>query len=103
MSDKRVIEAAEGKKEKKGDDGINAVLVLMKDMRDFQEKVDTCLEAQSVPENRAKIQQFDTMLDKMYESLLDIAGGGIRSVRKRKIEKVQGAPVMLNAPQIPKI
>jgi len=95
-----LILLAEDKKSKKGD-GVNAVLVLMKDLRDFQDKVDTCLEAQAIAENKAKIAKFYTYLDKMYQDLLEIASGGIR--KKREPEAREKPPVMVNTPVVPKM
>ena len=88
------------KKGKKGEDGINAVLILMKDTRDFQDRVEAALEAQSSPEQRAKIETFYDDIEKMYQVLLDIASNGIKKVRK---QTTQNTPVMLNTPVIPKI
>ena len=78
-----IITVAENEKKTKKGDGINAVLVLMKDLRDFQEKVDSCLDAQDIEDYRQKIASFDEMLDSMYETLLEIASGGISSIRER--------------------
>ena len=114
-----MIILGEAKKDKKGD-GVNAVLILMKDIRDFQDKIDTCLQAQTDPNNRAKIESFDRLIDKMYKDLLGIAEGGIKSVRRQRdmiesepeaeVEVVEETevkpakpPVMVNAPVIPKM
>ena len=117
-----MIILGQAKKDKKGD-GVNAVLVLMKEIRDFQDKIDACLEAQAIAENREKIAEFDRLIDKMYASLLDIASGGIKSVRKQRgaelpeaaevkgIEVEKGAPTVqfaesptvVSAPVVPKM
>lgn len=76
-----ILNFAESKKSK--GDGINAVLTLMKDVRDFQDKIDACIEAQAIEENKQKIEKFDEILDQMYATLLEIAEGGIKSVRQR--------------------
>ena len=106
-----MIILGQDKKSKKGD-GINAALKLMQDLRDFQGKVDTCVEAQMISENKAKIEQFNAYVDKMYNTLLEIASGGIRAIRngqepveeevKREV-KVEKTPVMVNVPQVPKM
>ena len=111
-----MIILGQNKKEKKGD-GINAVLVLMKDIRDFQDKIETCIQAQTMEPTKEKVKQFDRMIDKMYKDLLEIASGGIKSIRKQRdmitpeeveVEeevKVQKGkpPVMVNVPQIPRM
>ena len=91
---------ASDKKLKKGDDGINAALVLMKDIRDFQDKVEMAMESQSNPENREKIESFYENLETMYSTLLEIASGGIRQIRKKE---ATSTPIMLNTPIIPKM
>ena len=94
------VTASDKKLKKGGEDGINSVLVLMKDTRDFQDKVEATLEAQTNPEQRAKIEAFYDDIEKMYQVLLDIASNGIKKVRK---QDTQRTPVMLNVPTIPKI
>lgn len=95
------------KKSKKGD-GINAVLVLMKELRDFQDRVEACLEAQDIEDIAAKIRSFDTHLDEMYGTLLDIASNGIKSVRRNRSgeggeSQYSKPPVMMGVPTVPKI
>ena len=98
-----IITVAENEKKSKNGDGINAVLVLMKDLRDFQEKVDSCLEAQAIAENKQKIAQFDAMLDQMYQTLLQIASGGITSIRERNRAPVEQAAPMIDTNQVQRI
>ena len=76
-----MIVLGESKKEKTGD-GVNEVLTLMKEVRDFQDKIDACAESQTRPENRTKIQEFSNSIEEMYGVLLEMAKGGIRSLRK---------------------
>lgn len=64
-------------KSKKGD-GINAALVLMRQVRDFQDQIQDCIDAQDIEDNKKRIAEFDDYIGKMYETLLDIARGGIR-------------------------
>jgi len=104
-----MIVLGESKKEKKGD-GVNEVLNLMKEIRDFQEQVSVCAEAQNSPENRSKIEEFSGSLEKMYGSLLDMARNGVKTIRKMppedaKIEErpVEKGKVVLNAPVAPTI
>jgi len=72
--------AGDNPKKKKGG-GVNAVLVLLKDLGDFQDKVQSCIEAQDIADSRAKIEAFYDQLDSMSQTLLDMAGDGIRSRR----------------------
>jgi len=103
--------ASENTKKNKGD-GVNAVLTLMKDLRDFQDKVEACIESQSLTDNRDKIEKFYEGLDKMAEVLLEIAEGGIKS--KRKLQNYEiieddtsssqpSSVAMLNTPVIPRL
>ena len=73
-------------------DGINAALVLLKDLRDFQDKVETCIEAQDIEEYKQKIEVFNNKLDEMYEILLDIARGGMHANRSKDGVTSQPAP-----------
>ena len=78
----------------------------MKDLRDFQDKVDSCLDAQDIEEHRQKISTFDEMLDSMYETLLEIASGGISSIRERNRSQAQqdGQQIpMMNTNQVQRI
>ena len=98
---------AQDKSKKNKGDGINAILTLMKDLRDFQDKVETCIDAQAIAENKQKVEQFYDLLDNMAEVLLDIAESGIKSSRKvEKIDSIRETPVnieMVNAPTIPRL
>lgn len=73
-------------KSSKGD-GVNAVLTLMKELRDFQDQVESCIDAQAIEDNKKKIQAFNNQITQMYEILLEIAKGGIR--RENQEEQVQ--------------
>jgi len=103
-------------KSKKGD-GINASLVLMRQVRDFQDQIQDCIDAQDIDDNKKRIAEFDDYIGKMYETLLDIARGGIR--RPENAENVGNIPQTfspitmpsentsnlnnLNVPQAPRI
>jgi hypothetical protein len=90
---------AEEKKSKKGD-GINSVLKFMIDVRDFEDKLETCIEAQAMEENKARIEKFRSAIEDLYKELGDIASGGVKTMRT---EKTSPDPVIVNHPQIPKI
>lgn len=72
--------------EKKKGNGTGEVLNLMKEVMDFQGKIDAAAEAQTDPSQRAAIEGFSEDIASMYEKLLEMAKGGIRSVR-RSVEK----------------
>ena len=78
--------------------GVNAVLGLLQDMLAFQEKVAGAAEAQDLTENKQKLEEFHANLGKMYESLLEMARGGVRSIRQEPEQ--QQMPHMMNTNQI---
>ena len=111
MSDKSkefntgILVMSELKKNRKGD-GINAVLKLLADVRDFQDKIEVAIEAQGMVENKVKLEECCTKVEEMYETLLEIASGGIRSIKnngKEVKETEVSSPVMVNTPVIPKM
>jgi len=75
--------------EKKKGNGTGEVLNLMKEVMDFQSKIDAAAEAQSNPSQRAAIEGFSADIAEMYSKLLEMAKGGIRSVRKSVHEDVE--------------
>lgn len=81
FSENNILRMAE--KTVKKDDGIKSVLSLLQDVRDFKDKIDVCLEAQSEVETRQRIERFQGDIEKMYTELLSIAGGGIKDIRTR--------------------
>jgi hypothetical protein len=110
------------KKGKKGD-GMNAVLVLMQDIRDFQEKLESAIEAQAMEPNREKLEEFNGHIETFWSDLVEIVSGGIRGIRSPeeggvevtedgitegpKEMPLQTKPMSsgpkLNTPQIPKL
>jgi len=73
--------ASENGKRKKGG-GTNAILTLMKELGDFQDKVESCIDAQDISERREKLGVFYDKLDEIAEVLLEMASEGIKSKRK---------------------
>jgi len=73
--------ASENGKKKKGG-GTNAILTLMKELGDFQDKVESCIDAQDISERREKLGVFYDKLDEIAEVLLQMASEGIKSKRK---------------------
>jgi hypothetical protein len=82
MSNIITVAGENGKKKKGG--GTNAVLTLMKELADFQDKVATCIDSQDLSDRRAKLEAFYDKLDEMAEDLLQMAGEGIKSNRNRE-------------------
>lgn len=78
-----------GKKKVKGD-GIKSALSLLQELRDFQEKVEDCIEAQDIAENKSMIEEQAAHLEEMYKALLKIAESGIRSWKDKGVEGVEG-------------
>lgn len=76
-----ILAADEGKKAKKGE-GVNAILGLCQELNRFIDKIEACAEAQDITENKQKVEALGEELTKHYEGLIDIAKGGIRSIRK---------------------
>lgn len=99
------------KKSKKGD-GINAILVFLKEVRDFQERLESCVEAQDVEPIAEKIRSFDAHIDEMYSSLLDIVSTNRKSLRNKGEQPEQPAqqaqpsgksPLLMGVPSVPKL
>jgi hypothetical protein len=76
--------AGSDSKRKKGQ-GVNAVLTLMKELGDFQDKVASCIEAQDISQSKEKLEIFYDKLDEMAEVLLGMASVGIKSKKKDDI------------------
>ena len=66
------------KKEKVKGDGINEVLVLMKEAKEYQDRIEECAEAQALTENKQKIEGFYALMDQMYVVMLELVKGGLR-------------------------
>jgi len=79
-----MIILAEDKKTKSNSD-VASVLGLMKDLLDFQDKVDKCAEAQVSPKNQQVIESFDDVLIKMYKELGVIAESAIYKMKDESI------------------
>ena len=75
--------------------GVNAILGLLQDLLAFQDKVSGTAEAQDMNENRQKLENFQSNLGKMYEELLEMARGGVRSIRQDPEQETKH-PIMMN-------
>jgi hypothetical protein len=84
MNNNIITIAGSDSKRKKGN-GVNAVLTLMKELGDFQDKVEACIDAQDISQSKEKLEIFYDKLDEMAEVLLGMASVGIKSKRKDDI------------------
>ena len=95
-SDKILIFAAdeEKKKGKKGD-GLNAILGLIQELRNFMEKVENAAEAQDISENKAAVEAINNALRENSKKLLDIVANGLSS----EVSTIRGgeAPTQMDA------
>lgn len=80
--------------DKKGKGGVNSVLVLMKEMLEFQDKIGACLESQTNPEYKEKLEKFQKYLELMYKELLAIAARALED-RRSVAKEVEKQPEMI--------
>lgn len=73
---------SESRKGKKGD-GVNAILGLLQELRNVQDKVQAAADAQDITENKQAIEAVADSIDEHSEKLLDLVRGGIRSIRAK--------------------
>ena len=112
-------------KSKKKGTSLSAVLKLIQDLTDFEEKIQDCVDSQEIAENKQQIEAFLGEIDKMYKVLLGMAEGSIQSLRQQRLlpqeEVVEEkedvvvkteptepfetarSPVHINVPKIPKM
>jgi len=72
-------------KSKKKGGSLGAVFKLVQDLTDFEEKIQDCINAQEIQENKQNIEAFLEDIDQMYTTLLDIAKGGIQELRSQRL------------------
>ena len=117
-----IFVSAEIKKKKGG--SLGAVLKLIQELAEFEEKIEEAADAQEMTENNQKITSFLDQMDAMYDVLFEMARGGIGSIRQNRgqlsdedsqqeviedreeiVEKprTEKPPVMMNVPSIPKM
>jgi len=77
-----LIVMAEKAKKKGG--SMAAVFKLIQELLDFEEKIQECCNAQEMSENRSRIESFMSEIDKMYDSLFEMARGGISNIRDQR-------------------
>ena len=114
-----LLASDETKKKNRKGDGINAILKLMMDFRDFQDSIDECIAAQTMGDIKNKVESLNTDMEKMWTMLSEIVTASIRSIKSDigggdmggeglvdKVEKgVDKAPVTesVSVPQKPKM
>lgn len=81
-----LILVAEKSKKKGG--SMAAVFKLIQDLLEFEDKIQECISAQEMAENKQKIELFVADIDKMYDSLFEMARGGISSIRNQRQDMV---------------
>ena len=72
-------------KSKKKGTSLSAVLKLIQDLTDFEEKIQDCVDSQEIAENKQQIESFLGEIDKMYKVLLGMAEGSIQSLRQQRL------------------
>jgi len=87
-----LIVMAEKAKKKGG--SMAAVFKLIQELLDFEEKIQECVNAQEIVENKSKIEAFMGEIDKMYDVLFEMARGGISNIRNQRngVIEVEGSP-----------
>ncbi len=78
-----LILTAEKVKKKGG--SMAAVFKLIQELLDFEEKIQECINAQEMTENKNRIENFMGDIDKMYDSLFEMARGGISQIRNQRV------------------
>jgi len=76
--------------------GVNAILSLLQDLIAFQDKVGSAVEVQDLGENKQKLEDFQARLSEMYESLLDMAKGGVQTIRQPQVEESE-EPILMDS------
>jgi hypothetical protein len=99
---------AEDKTSKKGG-GVNAVLKLMSETIGFNDKLQSCIDAQDDVNVKSKLEEYKSSIEDLYSALSSVAASGIKSfsdqpeVEEKVVEKKSVEPAIVNAPQIPKL
>jgi len=67
-----------------------AVFKLIEELLDFEEKIQACIDAQEMAENKSKIESFMSEIDGMYDILFEMARGGISAIRNDRALRPDG-------------
>jgi len=71
-------------KSKKKGGSMAAVFKLIQELLDFEDKIQECINAQEIAQNKSKLESFMDDIDKMYDVLFQMARGGISSIRDQR-------------------
>ena len=78
-----LILTAEKNKKKGG--SLAATTKLIQELTEFEEKIQECVDAQEISENKEKIEAFLKDIDKMYEVLMEMTKNTIQSLRQQRM------------------
>jgi len=71
-------------KSKKKGGSMAAVFKLIEELLDFEDKIQECMNAQEITQNKQRIESFMSEIDKMYDELFQMARGGIANIRDQR-------------------
>jgi len=63
-----------------------AVFKLIQELLEFEDKINECMNAQEMSQNKQRIELFLADIDKMYDSLFEMARGGISDIRNQRTQ-----------------
>ena len=73
------------KDNKKKGGSLAAIFKLIEELLEFEDKIVECAEAQEMGENKERIEALKTETGKMYDTLFEMAQGGVESYRTRQV------------------
>ncbi|TRZ80206.1 hypothetical protein D4R86_04715 [bacterium] len=82
-----IVLAKDGGKKKGG--SLGAIFKLIQDLLEFEDKIVECSEAQEMGENKERIEALKAETGEMYNTLFEMAQGGVDSYRT-KIGSMEG-------------
>jgi len=87
-------------KEKKKGTGVNEILVLMKNMIDFNDRLDDCIESQTNPEFTEKMKKFQACTENFYRDLSEMASQGISLVKSVEKDVTKNPELVSSIPSL---
>jgi len=81
-----LVAGKDGGKKKGG--SLGAIFKLIQDLLEFEDKIVECAESQEMGENKERIEALKAETGEMYNSLFEMAQGGVDSYRN-KIESME--------------
>ena len=79
-------------KSKKKGGSLGATFKLIQDLTEFEQKIQDCIDAQEIHENKESIESFLSDIDKMYKILLRMSRRGIKNLRGQRNDNVLAEP-----------